>query len=165
MKGKKANTPIGILILVVMSIILCSFTLLSFHSRNGDLSELIGVDHLSGIYSKEVIINYYINNIIEKSSKGLTGDLKTDFINNMKSEIVKYKDEGSFIVSELSQVDEQINNGEFADKININDEIIEVEFNIKIKDEVINEKRVLKAEYEYTKVFSKKYEEITVNPS
>lgn len=157
LKNKKAGMEISIVLLVIATLVLTTFSLYTFYTKQKSIEEKIYITRfLEDIYSKEEIINFYIDNILEKSIKNSSGD-ENKIIENFKQELGNYKNkDGKFIVSELSQIEEQVS----QDNIKIENGKAVAEFEIMLKGNVAvkekkAEKELFSAIYTYKKKFEK----------
>ncbi len=129
--NKKMNkrADIAVLLLVLMTLVLAVSVLTMFY-RNTQNSGLQIEDSrfLDVVYSDEIKINFYINEIMDKAVVDLHGD-KQKFIENFKNELLKYKISENFVIPEMSQLDSQLN----ENNIRISDGIIFIKFSVKIE--------------------------------
>ena len=142
-KNKKASTPIGVGIIVVLTIVLVFFTLYSFNVNNKNIQEKINYPNsLDKIYVQEELINFYANEILDNSiAKG-----KNNLNENVKVEIGRYKDKKEkYLVEGLKQLEEQ------TDKININGKDVSWKLNMTLSYSEEN----LKITYNYNEEIEK----------
>ena len=143
-KNKKASTPIGVGLLVMLTIVLVFFTLYSFNIKNKDIQEKINYPNsLDKIYVREELVNFYANEILDNSiAKG-----KDNLKENVKAELIRYKDkEGKYLVEGLKQLEEQ------TDKIKVEGSKVSWKFNMTLQYSEEN----LKISYNYNKDIEKK---------
>ena len=151
LRNKKGD--IAVTVLTVLTLVFVILTLFLFNIRDKDMNIEIGRNFvIDEILSKEEIINFNIQNIVDMVSKDANS--KENFINNFKVELGKYKDSnGRYFISELEQLEEQIvlenvvyENGKFS-----------IDFNILVEKEVLKDgKRDVFISYEYKKTFINK---------
>ena len=134
----------AILLLAIATVVLCTYALIAFNLRGAKLNSQIAAASLEEVYLIEEILNYNINNIMEKSAGGTA----EEFISSFKQELVKYKSDGEYNPYQLSQVEEQLIPG----KVAIENGKVFLTLDFKIEGE-INDK--LSASYIYTKTFEK----------
>jgi len=130
-KNKKADS-VSILILVLLSLGLVGITLLVFNSDMAKVSaEVKGSGYLNDVYLREGKIDFYINNIMEKSILKVQNreNPVPEFSDYFKEELLKYKQNGTFVIEEFSQVEEQIKN----ENIGFNSEKKEITLNLNFK--------------------------------
>ncbi len=152
--SKKAGVPIVIVMLVLLTIALIMTALVSFSLRNNQVSKNIyGHTFLDDVYAKEKLINFYIQEITDKSVEGI--DSEEHFISNFKTNLASYKDNnGLYVLNELAQVESRLNNdnveliteGE-GKKILLNLQLI---ISTEFKED--GERRIM-VSYTYTRVF------------
>lgn len=149
--NKKMNkrADIAVLLLVLMTLVLAVSVLTMFY-RNTQNSGLQIEDSrfLDVVYSDEIKINFYINEIMDKAVVDLHGD-KQKFIENFKNELLKYKISENFVIPEMSQLDSQLN----ENNIRISDGIIFIKLSIKIEK---NFSDGAKISYLYEKEFGRR---------
>jgi hypothetical protein len=161
--NKKAATASSIVILVFATMILVSFALLSFYGVQGKASNKLSLADLNGVYSKEEIINFYIQNIVDKAALESVNDngeiIKAEFINNFKIELGRYKINNKYAEDELFQIEQQINSQDIDNKIKL--QIIEgkkeilISFDVLIKDKTKDDKQEIDISYYYSQEFKK----------
>lgn len=159
-KNKKGGMSVSIALLVLATLVLSCFSLLTFYLREKNLREIIYLSSLEDIYSKEAIVNFYIYEAMESAiKKSKNPDFsKADFITNFMAEINAYNLEKGAIVMELEQLKQQIN--EESIKYNAESKIVSAEFQIIIEDKIVvmedeKEKELFSASYTYKKKFEK----------
>ena len=147
MMNKKA-VSFAIFLLVLSSIVLTSTTLTYFYLKNADIEKQIRVSsEIDKVYLKEQLINFYLKDIFDKSSREFNGD-KQIFINNLKKELESYKDKNNnYPIEELKAIEEQL----LIDNIEILGNKLILSLNIVI----INEADNIFITYSYNKKFEK----------
>lgn len=168
-KNKKAMS-ISIVLLVLATLVLTSFSLLTFYLRKDKIQEEIHTTRfLEDIYAKEEQINFYINEIMEKAVQATkeSENFEEDFPINFLNELDKYKINNKFIMQELEQVQNQVNENPDIFVIEENKEgektvkKVTAEFQIIIEDKVtVEDKELFSAVYTYKKTFEKEIKEI-----
>lgn len=156
MKNKKGGMEISIVLLVLATLILSTFALYTFYTKQKSMQEKIYITKfLEDIYSKEEQINFYIDNILEKSAKDFNKeDSEEKLIENFTRELSKYKINNNYIVPELAQIEEQVNEEHI--KYDKDNQKVTAEFQITLEDKVAdNGKELFSAVYTYTKKFEK----------
>jgi hypothetical protein len=150
--GKKADHSIPIVILVLMTLVLTSSSLFIFYVHSGKVSATIMDSRiLDDVYSKENKINFYLNDIFDKSvlKIGNRENPVPEFIASFKEELVKYKQNNSYIMKEFEQIESQVN----EQNILFDNQNLSINFNIKI-DRSFADKFVIS--YDYNKKFIRK---------
>jgi hypothetical protein len=147
--NKKAM-DIAIPVLVLMTIILVVSALAVFNLNSRKVEGKIeDYKFLEEIYFKENEINFYIKDIMEeavsKIEKGM--DIKTQFIDNFKKEMQRYKKDEVFYVKELEPLENQLD----RNKIIIENKKITFKFKINFEKRFGDKMIVL---YSYEKDFS-----------
>ena len=147
MVNKKAD--VAITLLVVMTLVVAGAALFIFITSPAD-EENIKINtykYLDGINEEATRINLIVQDIVEKSASGISTE--KEFIDNFKKELNKYKDkQGSYVVPELEQVEEQVKEENIElDKDNGK---ISLELEITIKNEISD----FSALHTYKKKFS-----------
>ncbi|MDP2925532.1 MAG: hypothetical protein Q8N99_04115 [Nanoarchaeota archaeon] len=153
-KSKKAADSLSTTLLVFMALSLVLLTLYMFnkdvraYSTKVENSKLI-----DSAYLKENELDFYINNILEKSILNISSqskDIKKDFIDNLKKELYKHKVDGSFIIEELFLIEPQL----IEDNIELKQGKIFLKLNLKIdKTLFTKEKKELLISYSYNKIY------------
>ncbi len=149
MRNKKAMS-IAVVFLVLATLVLTVFSLFVFNTRANNLSKPIELTSLEGVYSREDSVNFYINEIMEKSVE--SGISQDSFIINFLAELRKYKINGVYVVSELSQIEEQAD----ENHLKVEDGKATAEFKINLKEKVTaDNKELFSAIHTYNKKFEK----------
>jgi hypothetical protein len=99
MKNKKGMIS-GILLLVLGTLALTGLALFNFNLRASDVSETINVINLNGIYSREVVIDFYVSEAISRA----LGSGREGFVERFNNEIDKYKI-GEFTLNDVGVSD------------------------------------------------------------
>ena len=153
MKKQRMNkrADLAVLWLVFMAVVLAGSALFMFNMNSNTIkTEIKDSRYLDDIYVKENEVNFYINEIMDRSIINFRLDQgKGKFIENFNNELQKYTDKGVFIIPELNQVNLQVIN----DNVELNKDSISINFNIKI-DKVFSDK--FNATYNYNKKFTRK---------
>ena len=154
-KNKKGMS-ISIVILTFATLALTVFSLLVFSFHGTDLSENVNLADLDRVYAIEELVNFYVDLMIENSIEENIDENK--FIENFKKEFDNYKQGDDFVLEELRQIEEQINNEniEFEQVNRVNKKVI-VNLEISIEDEIVkrNGEQVIVVKYNYQKTFDK----------
>lgn len=158
MMNKKGGVPISVALIVIFTILLFATSLVSFVLRDKNFdSTVYSTSALDDVYSREAVINFQIQNMVDNSFKGIKS--KEDFINNFKVQLNSLKNsEGEYLNPDLSQIESQL----AVDKVKIekeNDIIkkVSIILDINLKKELfVKDKKVLDAEYNYAKTFESK---------
>ena len=156
--NKKAGVPLSIVLIVIFTILLFTTSLVSFVLRDKNFERTIySTSALDEVYSKEDVINFQIQNIVDNSFKGISSE--QDFINNFKVQLNTLKNsDGAYLNPDLAQIESQLD----ASKVDIvkeNNEIkkVSISFDINLKKElVVRDKNVFNTEYKYVKTFESK---------
>lgn len=132
---------ISIVLLVIATLVLSSFALISFHSRQKSLqANLYSPAFLQDVYAQEAKINFYVGEVLEKID--VKGSSVDDFKSKFGNELGKYKEESwAFVVRDA---------GIERDKATIT---LEVKITGDNKDK--EGKELYSAVYTYTKIFEK----------
>lgn len=151
--NKKAD--LAVTLLVFMSVALAGVASIIFiTSERGMENKIVDARFMDEVYLKEELINFYINEIMEKAA--VKDRTQEEIISNFSAELEKYKDQnGNYVLQELSQVEGQINN------IKVENNKAEAEFEIMLKGNVAvkekkAEKELFSAIYTYNKKFDVK---------
>lgn len=146
MLNKKADA--ATLWLVFMALFLVGATIVVFIVHSNKIgSEIKDSNVLGEVYERENEMNFYINEILDKSMQGFKEENeKRELINNITNELNNYKINENYIIEELSQVEEQIK----EDNIIIENNKITITFNLYIKKKFNDKLTVL---YSYKREF------------
>ncbi len=130
----KRGASISIVLLVVLTLILSAFTLFTFYSREKTMQgKLYSTRFLENLYAEEELINFYLQEIFDKTEGTNTEEFKASF----KEKLEEYKVDGVFIVNGLEQAEEQL------DKIGVEEGKASVVFEIELEDEIYADGRIL----------------------
>jgi hypothetical protein len=117
--NRRAGTPIDITLLVFMALALAGGTLLIFYLHSGYVSsKILDSRFLDEIYLKEGKIDFYVKEMMIKASTQISdkNNPVPEFISNFNVELVKYKTNGTYVLTELSQLENpSSNNVQFVD--------------------------------------------------
>ncbi len=105
---KRAGTPIDITLLVFMALALAGGTLLIFYLHGGYVSSRISDSRfLEETYVKEGKIDFYVNEMMTRAILKINDKSNPvpDFTRNFKIELEKYKINGTYVLSELVQLE------------------------------------------------------------
>jgi len=159
-KNKKGGMSVSIALLVLATLVLSCFSLLMFYLREKNLQETIYISSLEDIYSKEEQINFYINKAMGSAAEGSKNPEFSEayFIINFLAEISEYKLENGFVVPELEQLKNQINEENI--EYNAESKIVSADFEIMLEDKIVvkekkENKELFSASYAYKKKFEK----------
>jgi hypothetical protein len=147
-KNKKGGTPLDTTLLVIMALSLSVGTLFVFYMHSGFVSSKIQDSRfLDEIYNRENKINFYINEMMGKSILKVKNELDPvpEFVEYMKNELGKYKTNGTYLMPELIQIENQIN----AENIQSIDGNIIFSVNINLKQDLDK----FSSNYDYNKRF------------
>jgi len=149
MRNKKAS--IATIVLVFMTVALAGVSLFIFITNTNKVGgNIVDSRILDGVYVKENAVNFYINEIMAKAiAKSDFGYGKGDFIDNFKKELEKYKLNEDFVVEELEQLGDQIND----ENVRVLDN--KVYLNVKIEIKLNPDK--FKIAYVYEKEFVRSF--------
>jgi hypothetical protein len=162
-KNNKKAMSISITLLVMFTLLIVFVTLAIFITKTKSLKQDLEVSGtLDSVYLNETMINYYVNDIIEKSVNDFNIDSgKQVFIDNLKKELEKYKDSnGIYYVSELEQIEPQIKEENLGLTQGLDGDIRRVFLTLDLSLTKIEKKdssQLMKIEYNYTKSFSKDF--------
>ncbi|OGJ20404.1 hypothetical protein A3K73_00120 [Candidatus Pacearchaeota archaeon RBG_13_36_9] len=148
MKNKKGMT-LTIGILAIATVVLCTYALFAFNLRIAKLNQKVEIASLENVFIIEEVLNYNVNNMMEKSSGGST----EEFISSFRQELFKYKSGGEYVPYQLSQVEGQLT----PENVRIENGKVFLTLTFKIEGDV-NDK--VYASYAYTKIFEKEIENI-----
>jgi len=128
-KFDKRAMSISIVLLVIMVIVTIGICLAYFILYTIGTGNTIHIsDSIDSIYVRENYLNFYINDIFEKSTQNFKiSDGKAKFIENFKNNLNGYKDvNGNYVVSDLGQVEAQVNEG----NVNLDNNMISISLNL-----------------------------------
>ncbi len=126
-KEKKAD--ISILLLVLMTVILVvTVTFIFYKNTQNSGLQIKDSKFLDEIYMEENQVNFYIDEIMDRSVAGINGD-RSQFIQNFRNELPKYIENGEFLAPELKQLGAQLD----GDNVRIDNGIVYANFSIKIE--------------------------------
>ena len=145
-KEKKADISILLLVLATFVLVVTVTFIFYKNTQNSGL-QIKDSGFLDEVYLEEDIVNFYINDIIDKSIVGVGND-KGKFIYNFRNELPRYIENGEFIAPELRQLGAQFD----GDNVRIENGIIYAKFSIKI-DKNFGDNMV---SYLYEKEFTRK---------
>lgn len=148
----RAGTPIDVMILVFIALGLSAGALYVFYTNSNYVSsKIVDSRFLDTVYIKESQINFYIDEAMERSLVKIIDKQSPvpEFIDNFKQELEKYKINEIYIVPQLAQIENQIN----EENIKFIDGKIIFSFSVNIQQD-FNGKFVVN--YNYNKVFEKK---------
>jgi len=148
--NKKADMSIPIVLLVLLTLVLTSFSLYSFVLREKNIKETMQVPLIIDIvYIEEAELNYYLQDIFDRS----VSLNSVEFINNFENELAKYKGEdGIYLNKWLEQVEGQ------AENVEIDDGRISLVLDIEMKGrQTVGKQDVMGLDYNYKKVFEKNF--------
>jgi len=151
-KNKKAMS-LAIAFLVLATLILTVFSLLVFNIRKNDLSGKIGLASFERIYAREEVLNFYVEDIMEKSVVNV--ETEQQFIQNFKETLSHYTYGREFFLEELNQVQEQLMGG----NIEVKEEKVFLNLTIKIAD-YVGEDPEIYVSHTYAKIFEKEISNI-----
>ena len=158
MLNKKAGVPLSIVLIVIFTILLFTTSLVSFVLRDKNFkSTIYSTSALDEVYSRETVINFQIQNIVDNSFKEISSE--QDFIDKFKVQLNTLKNsDGVYLNPDLTQIESQLDVSKV--KIKKEDDMIKrvsISFNIELKKElVVKEKNVFNTEYKYVKTFESK---------
>ena len=126
--NKKGDIPVTLLVL--MALFLTAWATFIFLTHSDSLETKIrDAKQLDRVNVKEMEIDFYIGEIIDNGIKGMNREnSKGEFVSNIKKELLKYKNETGFIIPELAQVEEQIN----EENVNLFENRLEVSLKLNI---------------------------------
>jgi hypothetical protein len=138
----KRGMSIALVLLVLATLVLTTFALFTFYSREKSIQEKIHTTRfLEDTYTEEDLINFYLQDIFDEAQ----GESEEEFVDSFKEELKKYKIDGKFLVDELGQVERQV------EKIEVDEGKVMVEFQI----ELAGKSGAFSADYIYNKKFEK----------
>ena len=149
----KKGSPLSITILVILVVALFTTSLVYFNLKSsGSVMDVASNLALSKLYEKQGMIDFYIQEIVSKSAFGVKS--KEEFIINFRTNLGNYKKpDGGYFVSELSQIEGQLDKTEFEDRDNkITKVILNLEIEIK-EDFTSSGEELFSASYKYNKIF------------
>ena len=161
-KKNKKGISIVIVFLVLTTLLLTSIALYQFITENKNRELTLEVPNsINSIYLKESYLDYYLDDIFEKSTKDFSSNQGKDvFIENFRNNLNEYKDKnGRYIMPELGIVERELNNFEIEldeNKVVLNvDVIISDNYNL-LAEPINNENReIISVSYNYRKRFEK----------
>ena len=150
-KNKKAN--IAVTLLVLMTVVLAGAILFIFYDNlKGIGIKITDSRYIDKIYVQENNIDFYTDLLMGQAIIGIDkeGDVETQFIDNFKKELDKYKDEkGEYLIEEFKKIE-----------IFIKDKYVEVDESNKISlsmDARLSSdfKNRIYSSYSYSRIFEK----------
>jgi hypothetical protein len=151
---KKGATPMAILFLTIAFVLLIGLTWKTFLIKESNVEISIhDVEILDQIYSKEIQLNFYINNLVRNSAKKIITDSspRSRFIKNMNSELQIYKKGDIYLIPELDQIPSQLDES----RVSIRDGQLSISFDITISESLSEENfEIISSTYSYTKEFT-----------
>jgi len=153
-KNKKA-TSISIFILVLLTLLLVSTTLFYFIIEKRNVSkEISSVTEFDRIYGRENLVNFYIQDIVDKSAEGISDE--SEFTLRAKRFLDSYIDDGGeFVVPELSSVNDQLGNVELIEDAQGNVNSVSINLEVTIKESFTRKgEQVFSGGYTYVKTFT-----------
>ena len=161
-KKNKKGISIVIVFLVLTTLLLTSIALYQFITENKNRQLTLEVPNsINSIYLKEDYLDYYLEDIFEKSTKDLSySQGKEVFIENFRNNLEGYKDkEGRYILEELAIVERELNNFEVEldeNKIALNVDITIADSYNLLAEPVDNQNgEIISVSYNYKKRFEK----------
>lgn len=160
--NKQASMSISLWILVIGTFFLIISSLTIFYAETNSMkNEVLFINSFDDIYAKESQVNFYINNLIDKSVKEtLAQDFPEDYFAETFSDIFRnnlllYKSEDNFLIPELSQIENQINSESI--KYSKKTKILEITLNILLEHKIKEEsgREVLSVTHSYSKTFTR----------
>ncbi len=109
MKNKKAD--LAATLLVLMAIVVAGAASIIFIISSGKIkANLVDSRFIDGVYLTKGKLDFYINEIMNKAvvKTRNSQDFKQDFIANFSEGLIEYKINNKFVTSELSQIEQQI---------------------------------------------------------
>lgn len=102
-------------------------------SDRGIKEKVVDARLLDEVYLTEEKLDFYINEIMEKSAKDFKlEDGREKFVENFTKELEKYKKGEEYILTELIQVQQQMDEYEERNNVQVGDGKVTVELSIKI---------------------------------
>ena len=133
--NRKANTPIAIVILTLAFFAVLGVAWFELHGQNRDVTLILqGPELIEKTYSQESQTNLLIQNIVSNAAAKTTQD-KLEFVENMKSELQKYKINDKYPIEQLARLETQLT----EQNILIQDGIVSLNLNLKIHEAVKNQ--------------------------
>tara|TARA_Y100000310_G_C20247633_1_gene607577 strand:- start:119 stop:598 length:480 start_codon:yes stop_codon:yes gene_type:complete len=152
-KNKKA-TSVSIVVLVVLTLLLVSITLFYFVVEKRDTSrEVAGVAEFNRIYEKEKLLDFHVQEVIDRGARGATSDL--DFIANAQIAIDSYiKENNELSVPELDGIRNQLPSVELIQGSQGSVGSVSIELELSIGEAFFQkQKKAFSGNYTYTKTF------------
>ncbi len=150
---RRGTTSLATTLLVLLVLLLVSSSLFYFTIYSNNTSKKISNSlEISKVYERQKIVDFYIQDILDKSSEGIKSD--EELVSEFKRQLNFYKNppEG-FLVEELSQVESQLDNLKLIKENGIpKSSEFEIEIIIK-KSFKENEENKFNIEYNYDKKF------------
>ena len=152
--NKKGATPLAIALLgIVATVFLMGSAWYAFYTADNTFRVKIYNYRLTEkLYSEEGKIDFYLNDMVGRAAKeaGQGKDAKSKFIEAMKEEILYYRAGEIYIVPELSQVEEQLDESRVA----IEGNYIVLPLELEIRAEMLSDGRTaVSARYSYQREF------------
>ena len=164
MNNKAVSLPI--LLLVITSLVLSIISLTYFIIKENNIHEIISVSsQLDQIYLKELLLNFYVQDVFDKSVVGIRAASSTSkdvetakiaFIDNFRKELVNYKDKNSrYPVDELALVELKILEDNIIDSVELNEEKLIFRLPLTIRTGYTSAEDDISLSYDYIKEFEK----------
>ena len=137
-KSKKGTSSIAIVLLVILTLILTITALFYFNVKEKEFNKQINSARLlKDLSSQEELINFYIQDIVERAAKEVSSE--KEFVDKLNKEISNYKfSDGSFAILEFSQLEEQVT----EQNVKLENNEASANFEILIVDNIADEKGV-----------------------
>lgn len=150
MKGKKADNPIAITLLVFIAVTLVAMALFVFNSESNRASVEIGnPEYLNGAYIDENQINFYIDNAVMRAASLPYNQkdepiLKKEFLNNLIVELKKDYSSDSDVLKNIAS-------GLNENSIKLDGDNVTVSVRVSLKEDYSK----IRVSYVYDKTFTR----------
>ncbi|HRZ85880.1 MAG TPA: hypothetical protein P5277_03805 [Candidatus Paceibacterota bacterium] len=153
--NKKGGAGIAITLFVLATFVLCFIALFNFNIKKVKYTEGVYTsEYMENILSKKSLLNFYIQDIIDKSTKSGKTQV-SDLILEILKNIEFYRsNDGSYLIPELAGIAEQIN----SQTVSITDGNLRVVLVINIAQNIRTEEGedILQYDYKYLRDFESK---------
>ena len=153
-KWDKRAMSISIVLLVIMVFVIIGICLVYFILNERATGATIHIpDRIESLYARENYLNFYLQDIFEKSSKDFRYEEgASSFIEKFKNNLNDYKDKnGSYLIGGLYQVEMQINN---ESSVELTKDKLMLTLNLILEDK---SEEGISVKYSYKKVFEKNF--------
>jgi hypothetical protein len=110
MINKKGFMSVAVYFLVILTLVLVLFTIVSFVIRDKDIKEEVGIPRvIDEIYIEEALIKFHARNIFDVAVENMNNPDRGIFVQRFREELERYKNkDGEYYISNLdvAEIDE-----------------------------------------------------------